>query len=68
MADKIIIEVNTAMPSFGGLHGITMTGLPPRRKSYLIMAREDRNGTGHISVDPEEIIAIFESDYPDQTQ
>ena len=68
MADKIIIEVNTAMPSFEGLHDITMTDLPPRRKPYLIMAPEDRIGTPHIPVDPEKVVAIVESDYPDQTQ
>jgi acetyl-CoA hydrolase len=60
MADKIIIEVNTAAPSFEGLHDITMTDLPPRRKPYLI--------TPHIPVDPEKVVAIVESDYPDQTQ
>lgn len=68
MADKIIIEVNTAMPSFEGLHDITMTDLPPRRKPYLIMAPEDRIGTPHIPVDPEKVVAIVESDYADQTQ
>ncbi|KAE9974872.1 Acetyl-CoA hydrolase [Venturia inaequalis] len=68
MADKIIIEVNTATPSFEGLHDITMTELPPRRKPYLIMAPEDRIGTPHIPVDPERVVAIVESNYPDQTQ
>ncbi|KYG47013.1 hypothetical protein M433DRAFT_3201 [Acidomyces richmondensis BFW] len=68
MADKIIIEVNTAAPSLEGLHDITMTDLPPRRKPYLIMAPEDRIGTPHIPVDPEKVVAIVESDYPDQTQ
>lgn len=68
MAEKIIIEVNTAAPSFEGLHDITMTDLPPRRKPYLIMAPEDRIGTPHIPVDPEKVVAIVESDYPDQTQ
>jgi acetyl-CoA hydrolase len=68
MADKIIIEVNTAAPSFEGLHDITMTDLPPRRKPYLVMSPEDRIGTPHIPVDPEKVIAIVESDYPDQTQ
>ncbi|MCJ1304861.1 acetyl-CoA hydrolase [Hypocenomyce scalaris] len=68
MADKIIIEVNTAMPSFEGLHDITMTDLPPRRKPFLIMAPEDRIGTAYIPVDPEKVVAIVESDYPDQTQ
>ncbi|KAK2732402.1 acetyl-CoA hydrolase [Onygenales sp. PD_40] len=68
MADKIIIEVNTAAPSFEGLHDITMCDKPPRRKPYLIMAPEDRIGTPHIPIDPEKVVAIVESDYPDQTQ
>jgi acetyl-CoA hydrolase len=45
-----------------------MTDLPPRRKPYLIMAPEDRIGTPHIPIDPEKVVAIVESDYPDQTQ
>lgn len=68
MADKIIIEVNTSSPSFEGLHDITMTELPPRRQPYLILSPEDRIGTPQIPVDPEKVVAIVESDYPDQTQ
>ncbi|KAI9829320.1 MAG: Acetyl-CoA hydrolase [Sarea resinae] len=68
MADKIIIEVNTKMPSFEGLHDITMMDLPPNRKPYLIMAPEDRIGTTYIPVDPEKVVAVVESDYMDQTQ
>ncbi|KAL2686400.1 putative acetyl-CoA hydrolase Ach1 [Phyllosticta citricarpa] len=68
MADKVVIEVNTAAPSFEGLHDITMTDLPPNRKPYLIMAPEDRIGTPYIPVDPEKVVAVVESDYPDQTQ
>lgn len=68
MADKVIIEVNTSGPSFEGLHDITMTEQPPRKQPYLIMAPEDRIGTTHIPVDPEKVVAIVESDYPDQTQ
>lgn len=56
------------MPSFEGLHDITMTQLPPHRKPYLIMAPEDRIGTTSIPVDTEKIVAIVESDYADQTQ
>ena len=73
------------MPSFEGLHDITITDLPPRRKPYLIMAPEDRIGTPHIpigrlrtshfdvnllryEIDTEKVVAIVESDYPDQTQ
>lgn len=68
MADKVIIEVNTASPSFEGLHDIVGSDLPPARKPYLIMAPEDRIGTPYIPVDPEKVVAIVESDYPDQTQ
>lgn len=45
MADKIIIEVNTRIPSFEGLHDITPGSIPPNRKPYLIMNTEDRIGT-----------------------
>lgn len=37
----MIIEVNTAAPSFEGLHDITMTDLPPRRKVSILF--DDRN-------------------------
>ncbi|KAI8177085.1 Acetyl-CoA hydrolase [Colletotrichum sp. SAR 10_77] len=67
LADKIIIEVNTSLPSFEGLHDITMTDLPPRRKPYLIMGVEDRIGTTSIPIDPEKVVGIIESDYQDQT-
>ena len=68
MAEKIIIEVNTASPSFEGLHDITLTELPPHRKPYLIMSPEDRIGTTHVPVDEDRVVAIVESDYADQTQ
>lgn len=67
MADKIIIEVNTSIPSFEGLHDITMTDLPPRRKPYLIMGVEDRIGTHSIPIDPEKVVGVLHSDYADQT-
>ncbi|SPO05458.1 probable acetyl-CoA hydrolase [Cephalotrichum gorgonifer] len=67
MADKVIIEVNTSIPSFNGLHDITMTDLPPNRKPYLIMGVEDRIGTHSIPLDPEKVIGVVESDSPDAT-
>lgn len=45
MADKIIIEVNTKIPSFEGLHDITMCRKPPSRLPYLALGTEDRIGT-----------------------
>ncbi|KAM0325754.1 hypothetical protein ACHAQA_007054 [Verticillium albo-atrum] len=67
MANKIIIEVNTSLPSFEGLHDITMTELPPKRKPYLIMGVEDRIGSTSIPIDSEKVVGIIESDYQDQT-
>ncbi|KAI8143327.1 acetyl-CoA hydrolase [Fennellomyces sp. T-0311] len=67
MADKVIIEVNTRIPSFEGLHDITMGSNPPYRKPYLIMSTEDRIGTTAIPIDQDKILAIVESDRPDNT-
>lgn len=53
MADKIIIEVNTRIPSFEGLHDINASRVPPHRKPYLIMAVEDR--IGNVSQEPNRV-------------
>lgn len=45
MADKVIIEVNTSIPSFEGLHDINMSRKPPSRLPYLILGPEDRIGS-----------------------
>lgn len=57
MADKIIIEVNTRIPSFEGLHDLNSSRLPPHRKPYLIMAVEDR--IGNVSTKKEKIRGIL---------
>ncbi|CDH51895.1 acetyl-hydrolase [Lichtheimia corymbifera JMRC:FSU:9682] len=67
MADKVIIEVNTRIPSFEGLHDLTMGSKPPNRKPYLIMSVEDRIGSTAIPIDQDKIVAIIESDRPDNT-
>ncbi|KAI8973866.1 acetyl-CoA hydrolase [Pilobolus umbonatus] len=67
MADKIIIEVNTRIPSFEGLHDINLGSLPPNRKPYLIMNTEDRIGGTAIPIDTDKVIAVVESDRPDMT-
>lgn len=68
MADKIIIEVNTASPDLTGMHDIVGTDVPPYKKPYLVMSPEDRIGLPYIPVDPEKVVAVVESDYMDQTQ
>jgi acetyl-CoA hydrolase len=67
MADKIVIEVNTSLPSMEGLHDITMTDLPPHRKPYLIMGVEDRIGRTSIPIDTEKVVGILHADTQDQT-
>ncbi|KAK7223358.1 hypothetical protein V2G26_011361 [Clonostachys chloroleuca] len=66
-ADKVIIEVNTSLPSFEGLHDITITELPPHRKPYQITGVQDRIGSTSLPIPPEKIIGIVEADYRDMT-
>lgn len=61
LAEKIIIEINTAIPSFEGMHDIVMPELPPFKKPYLISQVDDRIGTTSLLCDPSKIVAIVES-------
>ncbi|GAA5892165.1 hypothetical protein JCM8208_001460 [Rhodotorula glutinis] len=66
-ADKIIIEVNTALPSFKGLHDINPIAAPPYRLPLLVTHCADRIGMPSIQIDPERVVAIVESNKPDNT-
>jgi len=61
MAEKIIIEINTAIPSFEGLHDIPVAKKVPFNEPIPITKVDDRIGTTQIPCDPEKIIAIVES-------
>ena len=61
VADKVIIEVNTATPSFEGIHDIDMPVLPPNRVPYPYLTVSDKCGRDSIPVDPERVVAIVES-------
>ncbi|KAA0257974.1 acetyl-CoA hydrolase [Deferribacter autotrophicus] len=65
IADKIIVEINTGVPSFEGMHDILSTDLPPYRKPYLITKVNDRIGYTYVPCDHDKIIAIVESKMPD---
>lgn len=67
-AERIIIEVNTRIPNFEGLHDIVESRNPPYRQPYLVQHTSDRIGVPYISVDPERVFAIVESDKPDNTK
>ena len=67
MADKIIIEVNTALPSFDGIHDIHLPLDPPHRKPLMIENVQDRIGTTGLKIDLSKVVAIVESTKPDNT-
>lgn len=61
LAEKIIIEINTAVPSFEGMHDVVMPAAPPNKKPYLLTKVDDRIGTTYLPCDPDKIVAIVES-------
>jgi acetyl-CoA hydrolase len=65
-SDKLIIEINTAIPSFEGLHDIVMSDRPPFKKPYLVTRVDDRVGSLTVPCDPDKILAIVESRMTDR--
>ncbi|KAL6945437.1 acetyl-CoA hydrolase [Hanseniaspora vineae] len=63
---NVIIELNTAIPSFEGLHDIDMPELPPYKKPYLYTQVDQKSGLTGIPVDPNKVIAIVESKIKDK--
>eukprot|EP00919_Chromeraceae_sp_WS-2016_P070487 GHVR01167116.1.p1 GENE.GHVR01167116.1~~GHVR01167116.1.p1 ORF type:complete len:460 (-),score=93.55 GHVR01167116.1:276-1655(-) len=66
-SDKIIIELNTALPDLTGLHDILMERTPPNRVPLFINRAGDRVGEVGARVDPERVIGVVESTKPDNT-
>jgi acetyl-CoA hydrolase len=66
VCDRIIIEVNTAMPSFEGMHDIVCQQAPPNREVLAITKADSRIGTTYVPCDPSKIIAIVESKHTDK--
>jgi succinyl-CoA:acetate CoA-transferase len=66
LADKIIIEINTAVPlSVAGIHDIFETGDYPNHKIIPITSPGMRIGTASIPVDPDKILGIVFSNVTD---
>ncbi len=65
IADKIIVEINTALPSFEGMHDIFMTDLPPYRHIIPLTDLKQRIGTPYVPTNKSKIVAIVESNRPD---
>ncbi|KAL9642079.1 hypothetical protein ABK040_004128 [Willaertia magna] len=66
-ASKIIIEVNTKLPSFYGLHDVVHHVDPPLRLPYLVNRVDSRIGQPTLSIDTDKVVAIIESQKPDNT-
>ncbi len=60
-ASKIIIEINTKLPSLEGLHDCIEAVHPPNKKPYGILTVKDRIGSTSILCDIDKIVAIVES-------
>lgn len=60
-AKMLIIEINTLIPSFEGLHDCVSVEAPPNKQVYAINRVEDRIGSTSIPCDPGKIAAIVES-------
>ncbi|KAK9359634.1 hypothetical protein V1504DRAFT_425379 [Lipomyces starkeyi] len=67
MADKIIIEVNTKLPNFEGLHDINVPEAPPHRKPFMVDAVGDKIGLPYIPVDFDKVVGVVESEYMEMT-
>ncbi|MDR2884936.1 MAG: acetyl-CoA hydrolase [Deferribacteraceae bacterium] len=65
IADKIIVEINTALPSFEGMHDILVADMPPHKRIIPITRADERVGTTYVPTDKSKIIAIIESDKKD---
>jgi len=66
LANRVIVEINPNIPEeIEGIHDIYIPEVAPDRKPIPIVHAGDRIGTPYIPVDPDKIVAIIESNIPD---
>ncbi len=69
LADKVIIELNTAhSKNMMGMHDVFEPLDPPYRKALPIYRPSDRIGVPYVQVDPEKIVGIVEVNKPDEAR
>ncbi|MDR0533611.1 MAG: acetyl-CoA hydrolase/transferase family protein [Verrucomicrobiales bacterium] len=69
VADKIIVELNSAHPkTLRGFHDIYEPANPPHRQPIPIVKPSDRVGTPYIKVDPKKIVGVVETNLADETK
>ncbi|MDR0989391.1 MAG: acetyl-CoA hydrolase/transferase family protein [Prevotellaceae bacterium] len=69
VADQIIIELNAFHSKNGmGLHDVYETLDPPYRREIPIYKPSDRIGKPYIQVDPNKILGVVETNWPDEAR
>lgn len=67
MADKVIIELNSAHTGkLRGMHDIYIPSTPPRRTPIPLFFVNDRIGHDYISVDPRKVVGVVQTNERDQ--
>ncbi|WP_293759706.1 acetyl-CoA hydrolase/transferase family protein [uncultured Aquitalea sp.] len=68
LADKVILEVNSAQPQgLDGMHDIYYgTALPPNRRPIPLVNPGDKIGEPYLQVDPAKVVAVVETRAPDR--
>lgn len=69
-AEKIIVELNSAHPKAAamGLHDVYEPLDPPYRKEIPLYKPSDRIGKPYVQVDPKKIVAVVETNLPDEAR
>lgn len=67
-ADRLIVEVNVAQPrELQRIHDVYRRGRPPDQSPIPLENPDDRIGEPEIRFDPEKLVAVVQSDRPDDT-
>lgn len=67
LADHIIVELNAAHPAaLCGMHDIYEPQDPPVRREIPVFKPSDRCGQPYVQVDPEKIIAVVNTNRPNE--
>ncbi len=69
MANRIIVELNHKHPkSLRGMHDLYEPLDPPYRREIPVFKVEDRCGKEFLKVDPSKIVAVVETNRPDEVK
>ena len=65
-AKAVVLEVNTAIPDFTGMHDIVLPAAPPTIGWPVpVTGVRDRVGAPYVRLDPGKVVAVVESRRPD---